>query len=471
MPEPSPPMDHGFHVPFIKKRLPDWTRHLAPAHIANLTRARDPAEAFAKNHPQLYAAASSALHLALYESQVRSNSSTQALARTLKDFKGITEFAKPLLAEAMNKTFGQSPDPTKTMLYHLRAPNRADEQTLLQAALRNFEVDEPFDEVALQETSALAPAGALQNELYDRHEHYPFWSTRYKIRDKLSIKPGEFARLCRQLDLGQQYQAHLSTVFDAPGTSATVREQTITANKDLMRLQVHIARMKSDVSESAYATLLAVLDAKPDARIDGRAVAFSQLTALGSELSDVLIIGPVSRKPTSTLEDVAEVFLATPVWRVAVDLHARIIVYVPGDPKHPVKEFSSLAAFAKDFAVRLRARSFQRFIAGLLPQDESPRFFRRLKAQLKTHRWNPNPVWPGPPYNPEAYRNGMYEEIWNDDVNLALSETFIDAEVFGARYAAHLARIKSNARLLAVPTAAVDHQAWIERLEHWPNGA
>ncbi|WCM49068.1 NEL-type E3 ubiquitin ligase domain-containing protein [Pseudomonas sp. WJP1] len=466
MPELSPPMDHGFHVPFIKKRLPDWTRHLAPTHIDNLTRARDPAEAFARNHPQFYAGASPALRLALYDSQLRSNSSTQVLAKTLKDFKGITEFAKPLLAEAMNKTFGQSPNSTKTMLFHLRAPNQVDEQTLLQAALRNFELDEPFDEVALRETSALAPVGALQNELYDRREHYPFWSTRYKIRDKLSIKPGEFATLCRQLDLGQQYQAHLSTVFDAPSTRATVREQMIKANKDLMRLQVHIARMKSDLSESAYETLLAVVNGSPEPKIDGRAVAYSHLTALGSALSDVLIMGPVSRKPTSTLEDVAELFLPVHVWRAAVDAQARIIVYIPGDPKHPVKEFASLAEFAKDFAVRLRSRNFQRFIAGLLPQDESPRFFRRLKAQLKTQRWNPNPVWPGPPYNPEAYQGGMYEEVWNDDVNLALSETFIDAEVFGARYEAHLARIKSNARLLAVPTAAVDHQAWIERLEH-----
>nr|WP_180205439.1 NEL-type E3 ubiquitin ligase domain-containing protein [Pseudomonas sp. SbOxS1]NYU05538.1 hypothetical protein [Pseudomonas sp. SbOxS1] len=466
MPELSPPMDPGFHVPFIKKRLPDWTRHLAPAHIDNLTRARDPAEAFARNYPRLYTEALPALRLALYESQVRSNRSTQALAKTLKDFKGITEFSKPLLAEAMNKTFGQSPDLTKTMLYHLRAPNRADEQTLLQAALRNFEDDEPFDEVALQETSALAPAGALQRELYDRQQTIPFWSTRYKILDKLSIKPGEFATLCRQLDLGQQYQDHLSAVFDSSATRATVRQQTITANKDLMRLQLHIARMKSHVSESAYATLLAVLDGRPEPRIDGRPVAFSQLTALGSELSDVLIIGPVSRKPTSTLEDIAEAFLPVPVWSAAVDTHARIVVYIPGDTRHPIKEFTSLAAFAKDFAVRLRSRSFQRFIAGLLPQDESPRFMRRLTAQLKTHRWNPNPVWPGPPYNPEAYRNGMYEEIWNEDANVALSETFIDAEVFGARYEAHLARIKANARLLAVPTAAVDHQAWIERLEH-----
>lgn len=39
--------------------------------------------------------------------------------------------------------------------------------------------------------------------------------------------------------------------------------------------------------------------------------------------------------------------------------------------------------------------------------------------------------------------------------------------MFGACYEFHLASLKSNARLLAIPTAEVDHQAWITRLEHY----
>ncbi|MCX2900806.1 dermonecrotic toxin domain-containing protein [Pseudomonas mandelii] len=467
MPERTQPLDHGLHVPFIKDRLPDWTQHLAPAHIARLARPLDPVQDFARNYPQLFAEASPTMRLALHNSQVASNTSTRVLATTLKDFKGLTEFAKPLLSEAMNKTFGQSPDVTKTQLYHLRAPNRAEQQPLLQAALRNFEADEPFDEVALQETSAIAPAGALEQELYDQRDTYPFGKTRYKIRDKLAIKPGEFASFCRQLDLGQQYQDHLSSVFDAPDTSAIVREQTIKATRDRLRLQAHIARMKSNLSQSAYATLLDVIDGKPEPQLDGQAVTYSQLKVLGSQLDELLIIGPVSRTPTTTLEDIAEVLLARPVWSLSVDSKARIIVCMPGDPQHPVKEYPSLAAFAKELAVRLRSRTYQGFVAGLLPQDESTRFFRRLRSQLKVQRWNPNPVYPGPPYNPDAFREGMYEEVWNDEVDLGLSESWIEEEVFGARYDSHLARMKSNARLLAIPTAEVDHQAWIERLEHF----
>ncbi|MGE8185967.1 NEL-type E3 ubiquitin ligase domain-containing protein [Pseudomonas sp. NPDC086278] len=463
----SKPANQGLHTPFIKSRLPDWTEHLVRPDLERLTRARDPARLFAQTYPTLYAGALAAWRQALLDAQVRSNTSSQALAKTLKDFKGISEFARPLLEAAMSNTFGQSADVTRTMLFHLRAPNQADEQTLLQAALRNFEADEPFDEVALQETSALAPAGALESELYDQRERYPFGKTRYKIRDKSSIKPDAFARLCRKLDLGKQYQEHLSAVFDSPETSATVREQTIAASKDRLRVQAHIARMKSNINESAYAALLAILDGNPEARLDGRRLAYSQLTVLGSELSEVLIIGPASRKPTSTLEDIAEAFLPVPTFSRSVTPDAKVIVYVPGDPLSPVKEYSSLGAFEKDLAIKLRSRSYQRFFAGLLPQDESASFFRRLKSQLKVQRWNPKPVYPGPPFNPKTFRNGLYELVWNPDVNLALSETFIGSEVFGARYEAHLARAKSNARLLAIPTAEVDHQAWLERLGHW----
>lgn len=164
MPDLCAPAETGFHVPFIKSRVPDWTRHLANQHLQAITEARNPAQRFIKAYPELYDKAAQALRQALLDSQAQSNVSSQALATTLKDFKGITEFAKPLLTDALQKKFGQAPDVDGTALFHLRSPNRAEEQSLLQAALRNFEADEAFDEVALQETSALAPAGAL-----DRH--------------------------------------------------------------------------------------------------------------------------------------------------------------------------------------------------------------------------------------------------------------------------------------------------------------
>lgn len=61
---------------------------------------------------------------------------------------------QPLLIERAQK-FGQTPDVVKTHLYHLRTSSPVDAQPLV-TAMRNFEANESFDEVSLQETSALA---------------------------------------------------------------------------------------------------------------------------------------------------------------------------------------------------------------------------------------------------------------------------------------------------------------------------
>ncbi|WP_448118977.1 NEL-type E3 ubiquitin ligase domain-containing protein [Pseudomonas serbica] len=467
MPDLSTPAESGFHVPFIKSRVPDWTRHLATPHLQAMTLARNPAQRFIEAYPELYAKASPALRQALLDSQARSNVSTQALATTLKDLQGITEFAKPLLTDALQKTFGQAPDVTDTALFHLRSPNRAEEQSLLQAALRNFEEDEPFDEVALQETSALAPAGALESHRYDQSEHYPFAKVRYSIRDKLSIEPAAFASLCRELDVGKQYQDHLSAVFEAPDKAATVRQQTIAANKDRMRVQAHIALLQSNIDPADHATVLALLDEASPVRLDGALVAYSRLHVFGSELNDVLIIGAASRRTRAALQNPWLGLLPfSSLLPTQID-DTRIIVYIPGDPVSPLKAYGSGREFARDLAIKLRTYSYQRFFASFVPQDESSRFFRRLKAQLKVQKWDPAPVYPGPPYDPEAFRNGMYVEVWNEEVDLGMDETFMDGKVFGACYEFHLARVKSNARLLAIPTAEVDHEAWIARLEHY----
>lgn len=463
-----PTLSQGLHVPFIKSRLPDWTRYLHGAHLQAMTKARDPAQQFIKAHPALFAQASAVLRQGLLDSQARSNTSSQHLAKTLKDFQGITEFCKPLLTEAMRKTFGQAPDPVATHLFHLRAPNAVHQQSLLQAALRNFEADEPFDEVSLQETSALAPEGSLQMHLYDETKTYPFGKTRYSIRDKLSIKPAAFASLCRELDLGRHYQDHLSAVFEAPDKATTVRQHMIAANKDRLRVQAHIARMTSAIDETAYSLLLEVLEGKQHVRLDGHPVAFSRLEVLGSTLSEVLIIGASSRRTRALLKNPWLALLPNSgLLQEATPPETRFIVYIPGDSVSPLKQYASVGEFSKDLATKLRSPQYQHFFSSFVPQDEWVQFFRRLKSQLKVHRWNPNPVYPNSSYNPGAYAGGIYEEVWNEALNLGLGEDFIDGEVFGARYDFHLARIKSNAKLLAIPTADVDHKAWVERLKHY----
>lgn len=456
----------GLHTAFIQARLPEWVYHLAAPHLAMIDRAHDPVQRFKTTHAAVLDAATAELRQALHDSQARRRASGQALAKTLKHFRGITEFAKPLLTEALHKQFGTVPDVNQTMLFHLRAPNQASEQSLFEAALRNFQADEPFDEVALQETSALAPVGSLERHLYDESSHYPFAKVRYHIRDKLPIQPEAFARMCRELDLGKQYQDHLSAVFETPSTCVQVREQMIATSKDNLRAQTYIARLKGDIDASAHATLLAVLDGNPEPMIQARPVACCRLRVLSSLLNDVLVVGALRHTPP-VMEGALPTILVPAALARRLDPQAAIIVYIPGDSLSPVKQYPSLNAFATALAIKLRAPDYQRFFAGLMPQDEAARFFRRLKGQLTTYRWNPNPTPPGPRYNPAAFSSGIYEQVWNEDADLRVGVTFIEGEVFGTLYSAHLERLKHNARLLAVPTAQVDHEAWIGRLKHY----
>ncbi|MFP3747761.1 DUF6543 domain-containing protein, partial [Achromobacter sp. SIMBA_011] len=85
-------------------------------------------------------------------------------------------------------------------------------------------------------------------------------------------------------------------VFETPATAPQVRQLTIASNKDTLRLQTHIARMRSEISETAYTTLQAILDGSPAPTFHGRSVVYSQLNMLGSDVSDVLIIGTAARK-------------------------------------------------------------------------------------------------------------------------------------------------------------------------------
>jgi hypothetical protein len=39
------------------------------------------------------------------------------------------------------------------------------------------------------------------------------------------------------------------------------------------------------------------------------------------------------------------------------------VAYIPDDPEHPIKEYSSSAAFAEELSKRLRARTYQQFFS------------------------------------------------------------------------------------------------------------
>jgi Leucine-rich repeat (LRR) protein len=417
--------DSGLHTSLIRQRLPGWVAHSAPADIRRLRPALLALQPTDGPAPAWLAAATPALRQALGDTQRRSRTSHQALARTLKGLKSITEFARPLLVQALNKRFGHAPDVDAHVLYYLRYRQPVQEHTLLQAALLNFEGNEDFTDLSLGQTSALAPKGALLTDYAEPMAAMP--RAAYRYSETLNIAPADFAALCRTLDLGEQYQAHLREVFESPTTKAQVRDQMIAAQRDQLELSAHIAAIKGEISASAHTLIKALVAGTERPELDGRPVRYSQLSILGCILGEVLLI-------QSSAAD------------------ARLIAWVPGAPLYPLKEYASLAAFEADLAVNLRSGVYQQLFAGFVAHDQAPAFLRRLKSRLFTFKWNPQ---------------GFMQQVYDDQINLDRREVLINGALFDVLYERHLQRLKDNARALAVPTAEADRKAAQERHEHW----
>jgi len=470
--------EKGLHNHFVKKKLHHRIRHFNVANIHDLDRARIPGGLAEKAEPDWFKRAGSELQQQIRDSQKLSRTSNETLAKTLKDLKGLVEFAQPLLEQALNVRFGLKIDVTQAFFYNLKnAESSTEDQSLLQLALRNFEDGQVFTKRQFIAVRGQKLVDTRNRVLYSKPkveetqvyaEHFAWQegpnhqTTLYQI-SKLALEPGEFAVLCRELDIGQRYQDHLKATFEAPDTASTVRAQTIQAWKDSLRVHAHIANLKQLITPSAYATLLAVLNGDKDATLDGERVSFSQLHVLGSPASEMFIIGAKRRegkkvhfsltKPGVNLID------------VLTFTDSRIIVCIPGDPFAPVKEYATLRAFELDLATRLRSAKNYRAYSRLMPHGEAGKFVSKIYDAVITERWNPDL-----PYTLKGWLwdyKGAYQDVYREDPSLDLSESFFEDDLFDELYKRHQQRLMETAELLAVPTAKVDHDAWTERLTHY----
>ena len=466
----------GPHAAFIKGKLPAWIRHSRVADIKRLGQGL-----LVRPHAD-HDRAPQWLRRELAASLARSRLANQALALTLEDLEGITQFAEPRLKEALHShsATGVEIDVNKNLLFYLRRDQPVQHQSLLQAALLNFEGNEEFALVVNGQVSALAPEGALAVDRWipqsstgidaqiadtlvhgmgeavgtieqARNSLKPVPGFSY--REKLDMTPQVFSRICRALDLGQQYQDHLYDVFDAPDRASVVSNRMIRAQKELLSVRLNMALIKKDISLQAYAMLQSVLDGAATPRLHGKPVVFSQLQLYGFTLGEVLLIGPYrSTLPVFELAS-ARLGFDLPVMKKP-DMEP-LLVYIPGAPLSALKEYPSLEAFQYELGLNLRTEAYQQLFASLVPQGDAPAFLARLNAQLFKTR--PDPV---------TGQAGVYV----DEVDLRLSQRYIEtapAHLFSELHRLHVQRLKNNARLLAVPTADADSKLLQQRLDYY----
>ncbi|MCL9801437.1 NEL-type E3 ubiquitin ligase domain-containing protein [Pseudomonas sp. AKS31] len=273
-------------------------------------------------------------------------------------------------------------------------------QTLLQAAMQNFSAGE--------EEADGFPDGSV-----------------VRIKSAAAgvdgLTPAAFAKLCRKLDLGKQYQAHFQAVFglredDGKVVATSPMTRDVAAmKKHELQLDAQLAALKGHITAAGLQTVQGLLDA--DGSVSEKTLKYGKraLIMQGIEVLDSCVWGVV-------VFSVRSVELYPNQW---------CMVYMPGEPERPLYEYSSFTAFQRHLAQQLQVKSYQGFFANSLDQDARADFFKTLaeSADLGHIR-----QWP---------------------ISVALFEFMVQS---------HVGKLQLDARKLAVPTDDIEEDARRKRL-------
>jgi hypothetical protein len=273
-------------------------------------------------------------------------------------------------------------------------------RTLLEAAMQNFSADET--------TLDGFPAGSVIRVA----------STPSGVP---GLTPPAFARFCRELDLGQRYQAHFLQVFglrDAAGTVVTSSAMTAdiaTMKRQLLQLDLHLALVKGHVTPAGFQTVQRLIDARG---VVSRTTLHYQgrpWIMQGIEVLDSCVWGAV-------------VFCARSVEQYPDE---PCLVYMAGEPDQPLYEYPRFSAFVKYLSFKLGLVSYRRYFIHCIDESDKADFLEALARQPNLGQVKP------------------------------LS---ISAPLFDFMLKSHVGKCQLDARALAVPTADVDEEVRKQRL-------
>ncbi|CAI3801981.1 hypothetical protein GLGCALEP_02999 [Pseudomonas sp. MM221] len=408
------------HQALLEAQLPYWARQATPEQWAALRQTRaNPWQAQA-----WFANAAPDLRQAVHASQARLVGSQAVLARALKGLKQITEFAEPLLQSRLAELGFHAPLRNSQLLrvernWHwvgLRYLYSHRRDNLLQAALQNFADDEVFtpqSAVALNaniHVSAVEVQGYAPIGMQAPAAQFALKSERYQV-DRLPLTPEAFAKLCRELDLGGAYQAHLAQHVGQPG----VRAQAMRVQQDSLRLAADLAYLRHLLSGSARDEIERLLH--------GGNVMCWQLSLFGITLHEVMLIDAGS---------------------------AGLALYLPGhDPA--LRQCQDLEAVHEALATLLLEPAARQAFTAYIRLDERAHFLNLLQQNL------------------DVSGTAAFDRVWQRAAHVDLRPTrqAITAAPFDFYQGQHLARLSHEASLLAVPTATADANARTRRLEEW----
>ncbi|WP_213938398.1 NEL-type E3 ubiquitin ligase domain-containing protein [Pseudomonas sp. dw_612] len=360
--------------------------------------------------------------------------------RVLDSLQDIRTFATPLLKSALKEKYRLDIDVANTYLrlylpkgtpwYVIDTSSGVTTRTvsLLDAAIHNFARAETFE----PESDFITRP--------DQRGHFDI----VPIRRTMGI--GQFQALCRELDIGARYKRHLESVLLATDpVASTVLQLKVTASqKAALKAAVHLALAKKDIGDNAASVVSGLIYGQRGLTLDGKVMQGFDLAMMDTTLTGIVVFAPVEQQRRGT---------------------DKVIVYVPHDPEHPLKEYPSITGFMQELTRQLRDNktlpsnglTYQQFFSQFIDQQQRGHFFAGLGQRLSIVKWHekqpldPRPTWRETPVKKP---------------HLQFSVAPITRPLWEHLYQQTLNKILNDGREIAVSTADTDSKA---RWAWWDN--
>jgi hypothetical protein len=433
--------DQSLHHAFIRNALPNWLKTTSPHRLAAL-------RAVAGQGIRPYPHASASQHLALKPAIAEHWQQHNELEKRFQPLTDVYSFAEPLLKNALMPYGDINVNATFVRLYvnanvgwwvhDFKQGVQSKTLSLLDAALANFAASDTFVDHAF--LSAEDPLGQ---------------------RDVLTLRHGttgavltaeQFKQICRTLDLGARYQASIRQAlgFDNPALTQALRLQVAASQKAALLTAAHLALINRDIDTDAHGAVLDLI-ADRTALLEGLPLECHSLSLMNTALTGVLLLFvPQRDRPVG-----------------------QVVVYIPEDPEHPLKQYPSPDAFLSHLTQKLRDKQrYQTFFSRFIAHAERGAFFTGLDTRLSHVRWHqtahtdPRPSWRDTPISQPNLQFSV-QAIGDDQVNRSALAS--DNDLWNYQYRTRLNKIVNDARDIAVPTATADRHArwaWWDNLEN-----
>ena len=463
------PVRRGRHDAFLKRSFPPWLVDTSVERKAELKNTKP-------SIPEWYATASVEQKAQLKSLLEDRFTSQNRVDKHLRALQTAQAFAQPLLEAALNAAGFTLPvndvylrlyTPTVDAFGVSSGAHSVRTLSLLQAALHNFEQPETHANYFAQESGFITPPDELGSA-------QPY---------STSLQIAAFTQLCRDLDIGAQYQVHLQTYLSSQQLlSQDVLEHRYTSQqKAMLKLDAQIALLKGDIDFTSHALMQRVINGERNIR-----VGVQQLWYRTPCVMELSLQGCV-------------VFCFSEKHRYVTHL----IAWIPGDPEHPLKGYATFEDFRDELVRKLTAphtalrqmglTPYQAFISRFIKQSDRPYYYKRLTELIvdapgqpwgqEWFRLESTQFWVRAlaplvslalvvPPNPDTHKRRVqanHPSIHINATTLGDEGSWVDIDLWSTLLKQMPAQAFANAHVMALPTAMADANNRSLRMSHYLN--